>query len=552
MTLARITALAGLVVLAFAACNPLRAEEAKPGPAQGKVTYAEHVRPIFREHCLNCHNQTKKQNDLALDRYETVMAGGASGEAVKPGDPDNSYLYALVTHKDTPHMPPNQDPLPKAKLELIRQWIAGGALKDSGSTAKAKKEPAVELALASGAGRPGGTPVMPEGVARQPVVYTARPGACTALAASPWAPLVAVAGQKQVSLYHSDSLELAAVLPFPEGIPYVLKFSRSGSLLLAGGGRGASQGLAAVYDVRSGKRAFAVGDELDAVLAADITADHRRVALGGPQRLVRVFLAADGSQAYEINKHTDWITALEFSPDGVLLATADRAGGISIWEAETGREYSTLAGHKEAVTDLSWRADSNVLLSASQDGTIKVWNMEDGRQIRSINAHAGGVTGIACAHDGRLVSCGRDNQVKVWDASGKQLQTLGPFSDVAMRCVFTHDGARVVAGDWTGEIRVWNTADGKLVGKLAANPPTLQMAAAAAADAAQKATQQAAAAKQEAEKLAAQLAPAQKQLAEKVAAAKSAAEAAAVARAIAEKAIAEKEVYERQAPAERR
>ncbi len=547
MTLARFAALAGLVVLAFAPWNPLRAEEPKPGPAQGKVTYMDHVRPILREHCFHCHNQTKKQNDLALDRYETLMAGGASGEVIKPGDPDNSYLYALVTHKDAPHMPPNQDRLPDAKLEVIRQWIAGGALKDSGSTAKAKKEPTVELALASGAGRPGGTPVMPEGVARQPVVYTARPGACTALAASPWAPLVAVAGQKQIALYQSDSLELAAVLPFPEGIPYVLKFSRSGTLLLAGGGRGAAQGLAAAYDVRSGKRLFAVGDELDVVLAADITADHRRVALGGPQRLVRVFLAADGSQAYEINKHTDWITALEFSPDGVLLATADRAGGISVWEAATGREYSTLAGHKEAVSDLSWRADSNVLVSASQDGTIKFWNMEDGKQIRSINAHPGGVTGVECTHDGRLVSCGRDKQVKVWDASGKQLQSLPPFSDVALRCVFSHDGGRVVAGDWTGEIRVWNTADGKLLGKLAANPPTLQMAAASAADAARKAAEQAAAAKAEADKLAAQLAPLEKQLAEKTAAAKSAAAAAAAAKAVADKVIAEKTAFEKTA-----
>ena len=545
MTVARVAAVAALVVLSCASWNLLNAEEPKPAAGQGKVTYMDQVRPIFREHCFHCHNQTKKQNDLALDRYEAVMAGGASGEAIKPGDPDDSYLYALVTHKDTPHMPPMQDPLPAAKLEVIRQWIAGGALKDSGSTVKAKKEPAVELALAAGAGRPGGTPVMPEGVARQSVVYTARPGACTALAASPWAPLVAVAGQKQIALYQSDSLELAAVLPFPEGIPYVLKFSRSGTLLVAGGGRGAAQGLAAVYDVRSGKRAFTLGDELDAVLAADITADHRRVALGGPQRLVRVFLAADGSQAYEINKHTDWITALEFSPDGVLLATADRAGGISIWEAETGREYSTLAGHKEAVTDLSWRADSNVLLSASQDGTIKAWNMDDGKQIKSINAHPGGVTGVQCTHDGRLVSCGRDNQVKVWDASGKSLRTLGPFSDVAMRCVFTHDGGRVVAGDWTGEIRVWNTADGTLAGKLAANPPTLQMVAAAAADAARKTAEEAAAAKAQAEKLAAQLAPLEKQLAEKTAAAKSAAEAAIAAKTLAEKAAAEKTAYEK-------
>ena len=136
---------------------------------------------------------------------------------------------------------------------------------------------------------------MPEGVFRQPVVYTPRPAAITALAASPWAPLAAIAGQRQIVLYNTDSAELAGVLPFPEGIPYSLRFSRSGKLLLAGGGKAASRGLAAVYDVHSGKRLSQVGDELDAVLAADINASQTLIALGGPQKIVRVFNVGDGS-----------------------------------------------------------------------------------------------------------------------------------------------------------------------------------------------------------------------------------------------------------------
>ena len=93
-------------------------------------------------------------------------------------------------------------------------------MKDSGAKAEVKK-PAVNLAMTAGAARPEGPPVMPEGVFRQPVVYTPRPAAITALAASPWAPLVAIAGQRQIVLYNTDSAELAGVLPFPEGIPYV-------------------------------------------------------------------------------------------------------------------------------------------------------------------------------------------------------------------------------------------------------------------------------------------------------------------------------------------
>ena len=117
---------------------------------------------------------------------------------------------------------------------------------------------------------------MPEGITREPVIYTPRAAAVSAVAASPWAPLVAVAGQQQVLLYHSDTGALLGVLPFPEGIAYCLRFSRDGSKLLAGGGRGGSAGCAVLFDVRTGERLVKVGDELDVVLAADVNADLTR------------------------------------------------------------------------------------------------------------------------------------------------------------------------------------------------------------------------------------------------------------------------------------
>jgi WD40 repeat protein len=455
-------------VLSLAMSNLLAAETK---PAAKKVNYADDVRPIFREHCFSCHNQNKATNDLALDSYERIRKGGASGDAFKAGELDNSLLWLVMDHQSEPHMPPNADKLPAAKLATIKQWILDGALKDSGSKADTAKGPAVNLNLTVGAAKPAGPAILPEGLSRQPIVHTARPAAVTAIASSPWAPVVAVAGQKQIVLYHSDTAALLGILPFPEGIPHVLKFSRSGAILLAGGGEGAKQGLAVAYDVRTGKRLFQLGDELDVVLAADISPDHSKVALGGPQKIVRVLKTSDGSQLFEVRKHTDWIYGAEFSPDGVLLATADRSGGLFVWEAETGREFHNLEGHKGGVTAVSFRGDSNVLASGSEDGTIKLWNMEDGKQIRSFSAHGSGVTDLAFTHDGRLVSSGRDRQAKVWDASGKQLRAFDSMKEIVLKTAFTHDGNRVAAGDWTGEIRLWNAADGKQVALLASNPP---------------------------------------------------------------------------------
>jgi len=525
----RLETIAAALLLVLGASMAASAEDAAPA----KVTYDDHVKPIFREHCFSCHNQDTKKSDLSVASYSALIAGGASGSVVEPGDPDNSRIYALVSHADEPKMPPNQDKLPQAKLDTIKAWIVGGALENNGSVAKMKKGPAVNLNVAAGAGKPEGPPPMPEKLSRQPVVYTPRAAAITALAASPWAPLVAVGGQKQISLYNSDTAQLLTVLPFPEGIPHVLKFSRSGALLLAGGGVGAKNGNVVVYDVKTGARVFEVGEELDLVLAADINEDHSRIALGGPGRVVRIYSTADGALLHEIRKHTEWIYALEFSPDGVLLATADRNGGLFVWEAETAREFQNLAGHKAGVTDVSWRIDSNVLASASEDGTIKLWEMEGGKEIKNIAAHGGGVSSLEMAKDGKLVSTGRDRLTKLWDAAGAAIRDLPAFNDIATEVAFTHDAARVVAGDWLGEVRLSEAADGKLLAALPANPPTLEMLL-------QSQTAAAAAAAEAAQKSAAELAAAEAALAEKSKAHQAAAQIAAAAQALLQSLAAEK------------
>lgn len=484
---------AGVLVVLVCVAAPSKGDESAP-----KVNYEEHIKPIFREHCFLCHNQNQAKSDLALDNYGAMMRGGASGAIVEPGDPDNSRLWLLVNHEDTPPMPPEKEKLPEATLALIQQWIVAGAPESAGSKVKLKKK--ANLALATtGSAKPEGPAAMPQGLLRQPVVYTSHRAAATVMAASPWAPLAALGGEHQVLLYNTDSGELLGILPFPEGRPYVVKFSRNGSLLLVGGGRAGQAGKVVLFDVASGKRVSEIGDELDAVLAADINEDHTRVATGGPNRIVRIYNVEDGGLMHEIRKHTDWVLAVEFSPDGVLLASADRAGNMYLWEPDTAREYQTLKGHTAAINDLSWRSDSNILASASEDNTVRLWEMENGQQVKTWNAH-GGATSVHFAHDGRLTTSGRDRVVQVWDQNGASQRAFEAFGDVSVRAAFTHDDARVVAGDWQGDVRLLNVADGARLATLPLNPPTLEMrvqqsavaATAAATSAGEAATQLAA------------------------------------------------------------
>src|SRR5687767_4539507 len=252
--------------------------------AQEKVTFQDHVLPVFRNTCLNCHNPDKKKAGLDLSSYAAMMAGSNSGKVIEPGDPDGSLLYRLVMHAEEPAMPPKGDKLPQADLDKIKGWIAGGLLETAGSTAVVSNKPKVDLKVTAVAGKPEGPPPMPGDLLLEPTLRTARPGAVLAMASSPWAPLVAIGGQKQVLLYNPQTRELLGVLPFPEGFPNVLKFSRSGKLLLVAGGIGAKSGKAVLFDITTGSRVTEVGDEFDSVLAADISPDQSVVALGGSDR----------------------------------------------------------------------------------------------------------------------------------------------------------------------------------------------------------------------------------------------------------------------------
>jgi WD40 repeat protein len=263
---------------------------------------------------------------------------------------------------------------------------------------------------------------------------------------------------------------LLGILPFTEGEPVGVQFSRNGQLLLANGGRGASSGRVMVWDVTTGKKIMTLGDDYDTVLAADMRPDQSQVAMGGPSRIVKIWSTKTGELLHKIKKHTDWVTAVAFSPNGQMLATADRNGGISVWDPDSAQEMFTLAGHKSAVLALSWRSDSKLLASSSEDGTVKLWEMEEGKLFKSWNAHSSGVMSVSYAHDGNLVTCGRDNAVTVWDGTGRKLRELEKSCDLPLRAVFSSDGSRVFATDFDGQVAVWMTKNGKKFGNLDANP----------------------------------------------------------------------------------
>jgi hypothetical protein len=336
-----------------------------------KITFDDHVFPVFEQSCLNCHNPDKAKGGLDLSTFGATLKGGSGGKIVDAGD-TSAKLIAVMTHSAEPKMPPEGDKVAPDKIALLKQWIEGGLLENKSSSARKPTKPKFDVAMGGGnpTAKPEGPPPMPEHLLLEPVVAASRGTAVRSLAASPWAPLLATTSQQQVLLYDTDNLRLAAVLPFPAGDPVSLSFTPDGRYLIAGGGIAGKSGTTVTWDVKTGELMLQVAKEFDSVLAADLRPGlrrrrHRR-PVAPPQALEqrRWRNGRLDQEAHRLDHR-----ARLFTPDGVLLATGDRNGGVWAWEAQAGAEFHTLRAHQARITGLAFRADSNVLASASEDGS---------------------------------------------------------------------------------------------------------------------------------------------------------------------------------------
>jgi mono/diheme cytochrome c family protein len=91
--------------------------------------FARDIRPIFEDHCIDCHGPRRQRGGLRLDGSGGVFHERPGEWVIRPGRPDESELVRRIglpaDHDDL--MPSGGEPLDAALVERIRRWVAEGA-----------------------------------------------------------------------------------------------------------------------------------------------------------------------------------------------------------------------------------------------------------------------------------------------------------------------------------------------------------------------------------------------------------------------------------------
>ncbi len=96
-------------------------------PSEQVEFFEKRVRPVLIERCFECHSSDARevQAGLLVESRKALLAGGESGPAIVPGEPDKSLLIKSIRYESF-EMPPKGKLRPE-EIASLEKWVEMGA-----------------------------------------------------------------------------------------------------------------------------------------------------------------------------------------------------------------------------------------------------------------------------------------------------------------------------------------------------------------------------------------------------------------------------------------
>jgi len=435
---------AGMVVCFSLACWAPRL----PAQSAKVPSYAKDVRPFLVRYCVECHNARSLKAGLNLETYKALKEGSDNGMVMVPGKPDESLLVILTEGKKKPHMPPKKaarQPRP-AEVAVLRAWVAGGAIDDSG---------AVKVVLPA---------IEPRSGAAAPVRALAYYPDGTAIIAGQGSKVAVIdsrTGKRDAKLAVAlvdDITALAISDPFRVAVGF--------------GKPGVSGTINSSLTRKSGWSLPIA--HADIILDLAFSPDGTVLASCGYDMRVKLWDAPTGKLLHTLKDHSDSVYGVSFSRDSKLLATAAADRTVKVWDVASGRLLYTLSEATDWMYAVAWHPAAEQLAGGGVDRSIRIWRTgaEKGRIGKSVFAHEGAITRLIYSRDGKLLfSLGEDRLVKAWDAARMvERKVYDPQPALPLAMALRPDGKQLALGRFDGVVVLLDVDSGKIQHQVKLGP----------------------------------------------------------------------------------
>ena len=446
-----------------------------------QVSFMKDVAPVLLRRCAGCHGDKKAEGGYRLHTYDYLLTPGDSGERpVVSSQPKESLLLHRILEKDDSiRMPQKDDSLSVAEVSLIKTWISEGAVFDG---IESGKRLVTQLP-------PREHPASPESY-RVPVP-------AQTIVCHPEKNQVAISGYHEILIWDLDEMKLIKRLQnLPQRIQAVIWTETAEQLFVAGGTPG-EYGELSLVDVDSGERTKVFGTFDDIVLCCAVNSDGNRVAVGTAAKETRMYDLKTSELLWQTRSHSNWVTGVAFSHDDRFVVTTSRDQTAKVHLAHDGTLFTIYNGHRLqlggqsgrfTINDIRSDANTRLLYSAGEGSSIRVW---DPVKAKDENGTAADMEGrffkmghtrfiahnlddqvlILKIHGDKLAVAGANGRINIFRISdGQEIASFDGHGDWVFSLDFSADGSRVISGDFSGEIRVWDIKAQQVLKTLQARP----------------------------------------------------------------------------------
>ncbi len=294
-------------------------------------------------------------------------------------------------------------------------------------------------------------------------------------------------------LYDENKVHAVSVAVSADG----KQFATAGG---AGGGRPDDDHHVRVWEAATGRLVHTLRGHSAQVSRLVFTPDGRHVVSGAGDG-VRVWDRAAGKQALHLSDRfmalsEDGRLAVLDGPQGPALWDTDSGRRLHdpVRPPMKRIEGAAVVGRERV---LFWGlSDADVPGAAAQPGLLWLFDVKAGRVLRRFEGHAQGVFRVSVSPDGRLAaSGGHDGLICVWEmgptkeapppsrpVAGKDARRFEGHTQEIVTVAVTRDGKKALSAGRDNTVRLWDATTGKEAGRLADQPGAFPVRAALSPD----------------------------------------------------------------------
>lgn len=410
------------------------------------VSFSNQVASILVDNCVACHGAKKAEGGYRIDTFEYLAKSGDSGAApITASKIEESELWRRVVATDvSERMPAESEPLTPEQLEVLKQWIAGGAAFDG-------TKPSDPLYL-----------VAPPTVYPEPPAKYSVPVPVNSVAFTSDGSQVISGGYHELLCWNVSDGTLARRIKNIGERVYAIAVSPDGTRLAVACGTPGKIGEVRIVDAATGAVTSVMGRTFDVVIDVAFSPDGTRLAAGGADGLIRVMDAANGTVQQTIASHADWVYAIAWSDDGKKLASASRDKSAKVYTVENSELLTSYAGHGLAVKGISFTPDGASVLSVGDDKKLHRWEIEGAKKVAEV-AFGGDGYKVVRGADFALVPSNDKMLHRIDLAKNQESHKFAGHADWVLSSALHTKNNQAVTGSIDGGIRLWNAADGMLI-----------------------------------------------------------------------------------------